>query len=330
MREPREGVSPALGPGLIWGIEFTVEGNRAVEDCDSPHGNRLRWLHLNLADHGTRKWVETSPELPAAAREVLLSQDRHQRALVDPVTVACVLHDFERDFDNADTGRIGALHMALTRNLIVSARHHPIGSADIVYRRLAGSGAEIAMTPPRALDMMVSALLENFGRVIARLSGEVQTAEDALVEDRPVPGTHRLLDVRRRLAQLHRMLDGMKGVFRRLELDTDLPPDMLATVEKLSQRVQGVDGDIVSVLNQLRSVRDELSDQSNQRINQNLYLLSVMTALMLPATLVTGIFGMNTGDLPLVGHGGTIGATVIAAGSALATFLFLRGRGFFR
>ena len=51
---------------------------------------------------------------------------------------------------------------------------------------------------------------------------------------------------------------------------------------------------------------------------------------MLPATLVTGIFGMNTGDLPLVGHHGTVGAPVLAAGSALATFLFLRGRGFFR
>ncbi|QSR16436.1 CorA family divalent cation transporter [Novosphingobium sp. KA1] len=328
MREPRERGPPALGPGLIWGIEFTPEGNRAVEDCNSPHDGRLRWLHLNLADHGTRLWVETTPELPAAAREVLLSQDRHQRALVDPVTVACVLHDFERDFDSEDTGRIGALHMALTGNLIVSARHHPVGSADIVHRRL--SGSEMAMTPPRALDMMVSAMLENFGRVIARLSGEVQAAEDALVEDRPVPGSHRLLDVRRRLAQLHRMLDGMKSVFRRLEIDDDLPADMLPTVEKLSQRVQGVGGDIISVLNQLRSVRDEINDQSNQRVNQNLYLLSVMTALMLPATLVTGIFGMNTGDLPLVGHHGTVGATVLAAGSALATFLFLRGRGFFR
>ncbi|WP_395328640.1 CorA family divalent cation transporter [Novosphingobium sp. BL-8H] len=327
MRQAHE-QTPALGPGLIWGFEFTAEGSRPVEDCDSPQAERLRWLHLNLADHGTRKWVEATPELPAAAREVLLSQDRHQRALVDPTTVAWVLHDLERDFDSDDTGRIGALHMALTPNLIVSARHHPIGSADIVYRRLSAGG--MVITPPRAVDLMASALLENFGRVIARLSSEVQGAEDALVEDRQAPNSHRLMDVRRRLAQLHRMLDGMKSVFRRLELDSDLPAELLPTIEKLSQRVQGVDGDIVSVLNQLRSVRDEINDQSNQRINQNLYLLSVMTALMLPTTLITGIFGMNTGDLPLTGHGGTIVATAIAAGCALATFVFLRGRGFFR
>jgi zinc transporter len=80
----------------------------------------------------------------------------------------------------------------------------------------------------------------------------------------------------------------------------------------------------------LRLLRDEFDLQSDQRTNQNLYLLSVMTALMLPATLVTGLFGMNMGDLPLAGAGGTFGATLVAAGTALATYVFLRRKRFFR
>jgi Mg2+ and Co2+ transporter CorA len=42
-------------------------------------------------------------------------------------------------------------------------------------------------------------------------------------------------------------------------------------------------------------LRDELDLQAAQRTNENVYLLSVLTALMMPATLVTGFFGMNTG-----------------------------------
>lgn len=328
MEQPHERIALGQGPGLIWGIDFVPGERREVENCNSPHTGHVRWLHLNLADHGTRLWIETTSELSAPAREILLSQDKHQRALVDAETVACVLHDFERDFDVRDTGRIGALRMVLTPGLIVSARHHPIGSADIARRRLRDS--EVIASPARGLDLIVGAILENFGRVIGSLSAEVQVAEDALVEERQVPNSHRLMDIRRRLAQLHRMLEGMQGVFRRLEIDQDLPGEILPTVEKLSQRVQGVDGDIQSVMSQLRAVRDEINDQSNLRMNQNLYILSVMTALLLPTTLVTGIFGMNTGDLPLTGHLGTIGATVIAAASALATYLFLRTRGFFR
>lgn len=328
MEQPHDRIAPGQEPGLIWGMDFFPGECREVESCNSPHTGYVRWLHLNLADHGTRLWIETTPELSSAAREILLSQDKHQRALVDAGTVACVLHDFERDFDVRDTGRIGALRVVLTPGLIVSARHHPIGSADIARRRLRDS--EVVASPARGLDLIVGAILENFGRVIGSLSAEVQVAEDALVEERQVPNGHRLMDMRRRLAQLHRMLEGMQGVFRRLEIDQDLPADILPTIEKLSQRVQGVDGDIQSVMSQLRAVRDEINDQSNLRMNQNLYILSVMTALLLPTTLVTGIFGMNTGDLPLTGHLGTIGATVIAAGSALATYLFLRTRGFFR
>ncbi len=320
--------APRTGPGLIWGIDFAPGERHTVEHCDSPHAGAVRWLHLNLADHGTRLWIENSDELPRSAREVLLSKETHQHALVDTDMVACVLHDLERDFDVHDTGRVGTLRVALTPKLIVSARPHPIGSADIAKRRLIES--EIIDGPVQALDLLVSAILENIGRVIRNLSAQVQAAEDALVEQRHTPDGRELLDIRRRLGQLHRMIEGTQGVFRRLEQDGDLPLGLLPTVEKLSQRIQGVDGDALSVQGQLRLLRDEINVQSNQRINENLYLLSVMTALMLPTTLVTGIFGMNTGGLPLTGHGGTVMATVLAAGAALATFLFLRRRGFFR
>ena len=34
--------------------------------------------------------------------------------------------------------------------------------------------------------------------------------------------------------------------------------------------------------------------------NQLLYILSVMTAVLLPMTIISGLFGMNVGGLPLV------------------------------
>nr|WP_272942498.1 CorA family divalent cation transporter [Novosphingobium sp. Rr 2-17] len=285
-------------------------------------------MHLNLAAHGTRAWVEQAWFLPLAARELLLSSDTHQRTLVDDGAVCCILHDFERDFDVRDTARVGALHVAITPDLIVTARRHPIGSADIVRHRIAG-GARVN-GPATALDALIGALAQNIDTVIRKLSVEMQGAEDAFLEGHHPPTSRELLGIRRRLAQIHRMLDGAQRVFRRLEQDEDLPEALQPTVEKLSQRLQGLDADALAVQSQLRLLRDELDMQSDQRTNQNLYLLSVMTALMLPATLVTGLFGMNTGGLPFTGGHGTIAATLLAAGTALATYLFLRSKGFFR
>ena len=123
----------------------------------------------------------------------------------------------------------------------------------------------------------------------------------------------------------------MRTVFVRLEQDEDLPDALRPVVEKLSQRLSGLDGDIGAVQSQLRLLREEIDLQAAQRTNTNLYVLSIMTALMLPATLITGIFGMNTGGLPLEHTpAGTLVAGIIAVAAAGGTYLLLRAMGLMR
>ena len=62
--------------------------------------------------------------------------------------------------------------------------------------------------------------------------------------------------------------------------------------------------------------------------NQLLYVLSVMTAVLLPMTIISGLFGMNVGGLPLVNT--PMGFWVVSAVSiviAAATYLFVRRLG---
>jgi zinc transporter len=262
-------------------------------------------------------------------RELLLSPDAHQRSLVEDAAVGCVLHDFERDFDVAETARIGAIRIALAPRLIVTTRLHPLRCADIARQRLA-SGATLN-GPPDALDLLVGAICAHVSEISRTLASEIQAAEDAFLEGRDPPASRDLIGIRRRLAQLHRLLDGMRNVFLRLEEDDDLPAPLRPVVEKLSQRLQALDGDILGAQGELRLLRDELEGQAAQRTNQNLYILSIMTALLLPATLITGIFGMNTGGLPFsAGAAGTFYATTLAIGAAAATYGFLRWLGFMR
>ena len=316
-------------PGLIWGLDLSGGDARPIADCTDDGSAEFRWLHLSLADQGTIGWISHAEDLPATVKELLLSPDSHQRALVDSGVVGCVLHDFERDFDVSDTSRVGALRFALTPSLMITARLHPIRSADIVSDKLT-RGQRITGAAG-ALDLLVASVSEMIAGIGRELSVAVQKAEDRFLDGHHPPTPHDLIAIRRRLAQLHRMLDGMRAVFRRLEEDEELPEALIATVEKLSQRLHALDADTLAVQGQLRLLREELDIQAAQRTNQNLYVLSIMTALMLPATLVTGIFGMNTGGLPWASTSmGTLAATLLALGAAVATYLLLRLLGFMR
>ncbi len=64
--------------------------------------------------------------------------------------------------------------------------------------------------------------------------------------------------------------------------------------------------------------------------NRRLFTLSILTAYLLPPTLVTGFFGMNTKDLPFLNSdGGTWMALAVALiASALSYWALRRMRAF--
>ena len=59
--------------------------------------------------------------------------------------------------------------------------------------------------------------------------------------------------------------------------------------------------------------------------NRRLFTLSILTACLLPPTLVTGFFGMNTKDMPFQNtEGGTWLAALVALAAALTCYWALR------
>lgn len=329
-------VSGALGDapsGLIWGLDFgegAAHALRASEiDLSALPPGRFRWLHLNLADQWTFRWISEATRLPESARELLLGKDSHQSALVDGGITGCILQDFERDFDADDAGRVGALRFVLGPDFMITARHHPLRCADIVRAKFA-AGSRVS-GPAAALDLLAGAMIGAQTEIIRGLTETIQTAEDDLLDDGRSPDPRTMADVRRRAVLLHRLLEGARAVFQRLEHDDDLPEALLPAVERIVQRTAAVDADVIALQSQLRLLRDEMDSQATQRTNQNLYVLSIMTALMLPATFVTGLFGMNTGGLPWADDSlGTLLAALAAIGSAFAVWIVLRMLGLAR
>jgi len=318
-------------PSFIWSLDFD-EGRAMPCDekdtaCAPVHG-QFRWMHLNLADQLTREWIRAADTLPAPMKDMLLTSESHQRALVEEGFVGCVLHDVERDFDRLDAERTGVLRVAVGPMLMVTARHHPLRSADIARRHIERDGTPVRGAAD-ALDLAVSAIVENIGQVASDQAMQIEKFEDELLDHADSFDHRRLIGIRRRVVQFHRLLSGMRAVFRRIEKDKELPAPLVPTVEKLAQQLGAIDAEMESIHAQLRLLREEADLQAAQRTNQNLYVLSILTALMLPATLVTGIFGMNTGGLPFA-HSpeGTMFAVMLAVGLSIAVYGLLRLMGF--
>lgn len=323
----------ALRPGLVWGFDFADARAWPVSEADlvgpdAPRG--FRWLHFNLADQRTARWLaEHQPVSPAATR-VLLSAEDAQHGETDGEALALVLHDFELDFIESEP-RIGILRIAVGPSMIVTARRHPLRCAEAVKRRL--DGGALAGGPAAALELVFAGLVDGFRAQNGALEAQVQAIEDELLKDHPSTDARTFTTLRSLMVRMHRMFGGARAMLRDLEdEDAEPPPRALReTLERFRGRLSAVDQDLLAIQGQLRLLRDEMDLQATQKTNDNLYFLSILSALLLPATLVTGIFGMNTGGLPWTNHHlGSLWATATALGSAAVVYVVLRLMGFIR
>ncbi len=140
----------------------------------------------------------------------------------------------------------------------------------------------------------------------------------------------KLIPLRRTAVRLHRNLSSLTAVFRdwseREEEKEGLP--MKISPDRLARRTASLDQDVLGFQDRARLFQDEVSARLAEEANRSLHALSVMTALLLPGSLIAGLFGMNVHDLPLSQtDGGFWIAFLIGAIATAAFYLVLRRTG---
>ena len=101
-------------------------------------------------------------------------------------------------------------------------------------------------------------------------------------------------------------------------------------LHEVAERMEAVAQDIELVQERTRLLQEEIAGRLNEATNRNLFFLSVITATMLPVTLITGIFGMNVGGLPwLSDPRGVHWVTGIMVMAVVSVLLLLRRRRIF-
>ena len=293
-----------------------------------PADATFRWLHLDLWDQRSARWIADHSGLPADVQALFLSTEEHPRIIGSRRAMGLVLPDFQREFDRVETERIGALHIALRPGLMLTGRHHPLHTPDI-FRHRAAQAEDLSVDS--ALRLVLGTLADSLAGRTASAMSELLALEDQVLADDHAPDMRALVTLRRLTARLHRMASGMHmALFRAID-DPSIDATYRGWIEPVVRRLQPIERDVIAAQTQLRLLREELDLQAGQQTNENVYLLSVITALFMPATLVTGFFGMNTGGLPLAAGGsGTFLATIIAILCSLATWLLLRTLGLIR
>ena len=100
----------------------------------------------------------------------------------------------------------------------------------------------------------------------------------------------------------------------------------------MRQWLDWLDIEVVSLRHRAHLLPEEVTIKTAQQTNRNLQVLAIVTTIFLPATLVTGIFGMKVVGLPLTQnpHGFVWSTLILIRSSALVLWLLKKSEIFGR
>jgi zinc transporter len=321
-------------PGLVWAFRIHADGNAEPLPIDQRidlNRDGLLWLHLNLADGRTTQWLARADlPLPAQARAVLLSKESFQQLHAADDSIFGVISDLLRDIDDANDDT-GYLRFAMSERVLVSGRHHALCAVDAT-RRLLEQGRRVNSVAA-LLETIVENVADTMDGVAAELANSLDEVEEQVVAGNSRDMLQKLGKLRRICVRLHRQLSGLRIIFHRLEQRgvSAMKPALQVRAGKLAQRLDDLDHTVVEMRERSRLLQEELHLQIEERGNESLRVLSVLTAMLLPPTLITGIFGMNTKGLPLTDtDSGFLWAGVLIVLSSASAYLIMKRLGIIR
>jgi zinc transporter len=281
--------------GLLWAYRF--HGGEAETLFESPAPIEAEgaagwvWAHFPLIDQRARLHLQRC-SAPEDVRGLLIGAESAPRILFGSGWTYGVLPDFERDLEG-HASEPARLRFAFDDKRLITVRRQALRVVDDMHRRLIDG--RIALSNP--LDAFVM-LNRRYCEVAEDQIDDIAQRLDS-IEDRVLGGWSieklELGPLRRELSRRHREISALRTAYHRagsrnLQLQ-DYP--LGQHLPSLVQQTEDVDREIITQQDRARLIHEEIDTRITGATNRTLRALTLMSALMMPPTLVVGAFGMN-------------------------------------
>jgi zinc transporter len=314
--------------GIVSAYRFEGDGSAikldtANLDAELADTRGWLWLHFNLSNRLCHDWLLRNAPISGIARETLLDPDEHIRLDIFGEEIAGVLPDLHQEFlqEGDDLVRV---HFAIAPRMMITARRKPLRAIELT-RRAIDMGRKFP-TPVSLFDAIADQFADVIGRYSAGLGDQLDVVENHVLHDEIDDQRMRLGRVRLQSIRTRRQLSQIRALFHRVEAREDVESEaLLSAMRKLAQKFDALDYEFSALYERARLLQDEIAGRMTAITNRRLLTLSILTACLLPSTLVTGFFGMNTKDMPFqTGDGGTWYALLVVIAAGGLTWWLLR------
>lgn len=190
----------------------------------------------------------------------------------------------------------------LGKNFVVTYHHDSFKSINSVKRQISASPSACQRGAAYLLHQILDQMIDNYAPVLENLDGYLTRLEDSIFESKKDDNRilAEIMRLKRSVTNLRRTSSKQLNVLYRMShgefdlISEHMLPfyrdvyDHLLRISDLSETYRDMTGALMETY---------LSVQSN-RMNEVMKTLTIFSAIMLPLTVITGIYGMNFENMP--------------------------------
>ena len=254
------------------------------------------WAHFRLDSADIQTLAQQAP-LDEALAEALLVDNARPRVARVQNGLLVVLRGVNLN-PGADPEDMVSVRMWVCDSRVVSVSPRRVVAVQDVHDAIvSGEG------PTTAAEVMVAitaALADRIAPTVDTLVDHVDDLQARILSEAHEDLPREVSDLRRATALMRRHLAPQRDATQRLyrEPAAFVSDDGIAMLREVADRTMRYVEDLDSVRERAAVLQDELSHAATTALNRNMYMLSVVAAIFLPLSLLTGLLGINVGGMP--------------------------------
>jgi magnesium transporter len=290
---------------------------------------QLLWVDIDLDAGGTLDPVASSLKLRDSERRRIESDEGVARLVYGGERVHLTLEAIElHDRSTPDTPLVRReIDLLAIPSVVVSVHHGRVDALERFVEQLSGETTLGALDAADLMSSLADEVIGGYHAVAERIEKEIDRLDQVALRGSDTNLLVRLVEIRRRIAFVRRTLAPHRGALAALGR-----PEMRSE-SGVGDPSPGLGDRLESALSSIEALRDGLlgtydiyMGREAQRTNDVMKVLTMVSAVFLPAVVLAGIMGMNF-QLPFFDQSSNFFVVIgLMAMTGLALVLFARWR----
>ena len=254
-------------------------------------------MHLDHSARDSRDWLIRESGLEQSVVDALLEVETRPRCLQHENGILLVMRGVNLNPDEQYEDMV-SVRVWVDSGRIITTRRRQLRSMSQIRADLeAGRGPQDVSG---FLQALIGYLADNIAGVIEDLDSSIDEFEGRIASGEISGSQGALGGLRRRTAYLRRFLSPQREALERLARNQSdlISAEAVADIHEQANRMVLFVEELDLARERAMVVREEIISNLAQDQNAKMYLLSLVAAVFLPLSFITGMMGMNTAGLP--------------------------------